>query len=133
MSERARELATKRRLLIAKSTEQREQLAAMGRDVQARLAGIDRGIEIARSIVRKPTVIAGAIAAFSFIGPRRLLSALGRSAMFLATGRRLLSMFRAPPLTLPTRTKPTTVRGLESSSRELVRSVLRHAQHEREC
>jgi hypothetical protein len=107
MSERTHELELKRRALLAQSTQQREQLAAIAGDVRARLSGIDRGIEMARSIVRKPPVIAGAIALLSFIGPRRILSALSKSAMFLATSRRLLGVLRLPLLALPRKRTPT--------------------------
>jgi hypothetical protein len=88
MSERTHELELKRRALLAQSTQQREQLAAIAGDVRARLSGIDRGIEMARSIVRKPPVIAGAIALLSFIG-------------------RLLGVLRLPLLALPRKRTPT--------------------------
>ena len=95
MSHRQLELAARRDALIAESTAQREHLKSLAGDVQERLAGVDRGIEVVRSIAKKPTIIAGAIAMVSFIGPTRLLRAVTRSAMFIATGRKVLGMLRA--------------------------------------
>lgn len=106
MSERQLELAARREALIAQSTVQREQLKLLAGDIKERLAGVDHAIEIARSVARKPTVIAGAIAMISFIGPRRVLRALTNSAMFIATGRRLVSMFRRPPDAAPPVVRP---------------------------
>jgi hypothetical protein len=95
MSDRQLELAARRNELIAQTTVQREQLQMLAGDIKERLAGVDHGIEIVRAVAKKPTVIAGAIAMISFIGPRRVLRAVTRSAMFVATGRRLVGLFRA--------------------------------------
>ena len=97
MSDRQRELAAKRRALIAESSAQRQQLAVLAGGIKERLAGVDHGIEVVRTIAKKPTVIAGAIAMVSFIGPRRLFSAVTRSAMFLSLGRRAFTMLRSSP------------------------------------
>jgi hypothetical protein len=94
MSDRQLELAARRAELLAQSTAHREQLKLLAGDIQERLAGVDRAIEVARAVAKKPTVIAGAIAMVSFIGPGRVLRALTRSAMFIATGRRVVSLFR---------------------------------------
>jgi hypothetical protein len=94
MSDRQAELAARRQALIAQSAQQRQELHTMVLQIKERLAGIDRSIEVARSIVRKPTVIAGAIAFLSLIGPRRILRVVSRSAMVITTSRRLLGMFR---------------------------------------
>jgi uncharacterized membrane-anchored protein len=95
MSDRQLELAARREALIAQSTAHREQLKLLAADIQERLAGVDHAIEVARTVAKKPTVIAGAIAMVSFIGPGRVLRALTRSAMFIATGRRLVSFWRS--------------------------------------
>jgi hypothetical protein len=94
MSDRQFELATRRDALIARSAIQRQQLTIIARDIERRLAGLDRGIEVARSVVRKPAVIAAAIAVVAFVGPRRLVSLAGRSALFLTTGRRVMKMLQ---------------------------------------
>lgn len=102
MSDRQLELAARRAALIARSGQQREHLKVLAGTLKGRLAGIDQGIEVARTIAKKPLVVVGAIAMVSFIGPRRVLRALTRSAMFIATGQRLVSLWRgsrkSPPL-----------------------------------
>lgn len=90
MSDRQRELAARRQALRAQSEIQREYLSRTVEDIETRLAGIDRGIEIARRVVRKPIVLAGGIALVALIGPRRLLRIAGRSAVLFATGRRVM-------------------------------------------
>jgi hypothetical protein len=90
MSARERELAARREALRAESAIQREFLGQTVEDIETRLTGIDRGIEIARSIVKQPVILAGGIALVALIGPRRLLRIAGRSAVLFATGRRIL-------------------------------------------
>jgi hypothetical protein len=92
MSERQLQLAARRQELRAQSAIQREHLGRTVDDIEARLAGIDRGIELARRLVRKPVVLAGGIALAAFIGPRRLLRIAGRSAVLFATGRRVMRL-----------------------------------------
>lgn len=102
MSDRQQELAERRNALIAQSSVQREQLKMLAGEIKMRLAGVDQGIEIARAVARKPAVVVGALAMISFIGPRRILRALARSAMFIETGRRVLRLWRS------TRKEPQT-------------------------
>jgi len=90
MSDRQQELAARRQALRAQSEIQREYLSRTVEDIETRLAGIDRGIDIARRVVRKPIVLAGGIALVALIGPRRLLRIAGRSAVLFATGRRIM-------------------------------------------
>jgi hypothetical protein len=94
VSDRQIELAARRNALCAKSAIQREQLRAVTLEIEARLVGVDRGIELARAVVSKPTVIAAAIALIAFVGPRRLVSLAGRSAVLLTAGRSALKMLR---------------------------------------
>jgi hypothetical protein len=92
MSERQRELAERRQALRAQSEIQREHLSRTVEDIETRLAGIDRGIDIVRRVAKKPIVLAGGIALVALIGPRRLLRIAGRSAVLFATGRRVMRM-----------------------------------------
>lgn len=94
MSARQLELAAKRNALIARSSVEREQLTLLAMDVRERLSGVDRGIEMVRAVVKKPTIVAGAIAVISLIGPTRVFRAVTRSAMFVSAGRRLLQLWR---------------------------------------
>jgi uncharacterized membrane-anchored protein len=95
MSDRQLELAERRSALLAQSTAQRQQLESLAGDIKERLAGVDRGLDVARSIARHPAVVVGAAAMVAFIGPRRLVRALARSAMFITTGRRILNLLRS--------------------------------------
>jgi hypothetical protein len=92
MSDRQRELAARREALLAQAAIQREAIGHSVQDIETRLAGIDRGIEIARRIVKKPIVLAGGIALVTLVGPRRLLRIAGRSAVLFASGRRVMRM-----------------------------------------
>jgi hypothetical protein len=92
MSERQRELAARREALRAESALQREFLGRAVNDVESRLVGLDRGIDIARRVASKPVVLAGGIALIALIGPKRLLRIAGKSAMLFATGKRVMRM-----------------------------------------
>ena len=92
MSDRQQELAARRQALCAQSEIQREHLSRTVEDIETRLAGIDRGIAIARHVIRKPLVLAGGIALIALIGPRRMIRIAGRSAVLFATGRRVMRM-----------------------------------------
>lgn len=113
MSDRQQELAARRDALIAESAVHREQMKMLASEIKMRLAGVDQGIEIARAVAKKPAVVVGAVAMIAFVGPRRIVRAIARSAMFIATGRRVMNLVRssrtsapvlpqgAPPPTLP--------------------------------
>jgi YqjK-like protein len=97
MSDRQRELAERRQALRAQSEIQREHLGRTVEDIESRLVGIDRGIEIARAVIKKPVVLAGAIGLVALIGPRRLLRIAGKSAVLFATGRRVMRLLGSRP------------------------------------
>lgn len=92
MSTRSEQLAAKRAALRTQSAVQREHLVDSVRDIETRLAGIDRGIEVARRVVKHPLVLAGGIALIALIGPRKILNVASRAALFLSTGRRVVRM-----------------------------------------
>jgi len=94
MSARLEQLAAKREALRAQSALQRDHLVDNVRDIETRLAGIDRGVEIARRIIKHPIVLAGGIALVALIGPRKLLNVASRSALVFSTGRRVMRMLR---------------------------------------
>jgi hypothetical protein len=90
VSDREELLAARREALLARSAVQRSHLADVAADIEQRLGGLDRGINMVRSAARQPLFIAGAIAAVVLVGPRRLLHWLGRGALLWSTSRRLL-------------------------------------------
>lgn len=93
-SDRAVLLAQRRSALRARCTIQRTQLAATTRHIQARLGGIDRGIDALRRYAARPLVIVGGVALLALIGPRRVAGWVGRGAVLLATGKRVLRLLR---------------------------------------
>ena len=94
MSARLEQLAAKREALRAQSAVQRDHLVDGVRDIETHLAGIDRGIEVARSVIKHPLVLAGGIALVALLGPRKILNVVSRGALFLSTGRRVMRLIR---------------------------------------
>lgn len=90
MSDRRFELESRRRELLSRSELQRRSLARTTREIEARLHGIDHVISVARRVVSQPALIAGGLAAVVMIGPKRLLSWVGRGILLFSTGRRVL-------------------------------------------
>jgi hypothetical protein len=94
MSDRALELAARRNALRAHCDVQRSYLADTVRQIESRLAGVDRGIEIIQRFAHKPLLIAAGVGVIALLGPRRLLRWAGRSAFLFASGKRLLRLIR---------------------------------------
>jgi hypothetical protein len=94
MSDRLLQLAARREALRAESALQRDHMGGLAREIRTRLSGIDRSIDVVRTVAAKPAVIAGAVAVLALIGPRRLIRIAGRSAMFLTAGSRVIKMLR---------------------------------------
>jgi hypothetical protein len=89
MNRRSKELAQRRRMLQARCAMQRSHLAETAEQLEAQLGGIDRGVNMIRGLVRSPLLIAGGIALFALVGPRRIVSWIARTAMFATTLRRV--------------------------------------------
>lgn len=94
MSDRTESLARKRRALRAHCAVQRNELAYIADQVEARLEPVDRGINIVRYYATRPLVLTAGVALLAFLGPRRLLRWAGRSAFLVSTGSRVLRMLR---------------------------------------
>lgn len=94
MSARELELAARRKALCEESALQREFLGRATHDIENRLAGLDRGIELARRVVKKPVVLAGGLAIIALVGPSRLLRLAGKSAVLFASGRRAMRLLK---------------------------------------
>lgn len=92
MSNRLEDLASKRAALIAQSTSQRAHLKENIDDIETHLAGIDRGVEVARRILKHPLVLAGGIALFALIGPGKILRIASRGALLFSTGKRVMKL-----------------------------------------
>jgi hypothetical protein len=90
MSGHVAELALRRKALQLKAAAQRRQLGDHVGDIEARCAGVDRGFVRARSLLRKPVVLAGGAALFLVLGPGRLMSLAGRAAVLISIAKRLI-------------------------------------------
>ncbi len=94
MSERRQRLAQRRVALLAHSAAQRDALSQQVSQIEQRLASVDRTINVVRRYAAQPLLLAGGVALLVMIGPRRLLSWAGRSAVLLSAGRRMLRLMR---------------------------------------
>jgi len=94
VSGRSAFLAVRREALRAHCAVQRIQLADQARQLETRLANVDRAISIVRRIARRPVLIAGGIALLALVGPRRIVRLASRGAVLLTTGSRVLRLMR---------------------------------------
>lgn len=94
ISDRALDLAARRAALRAHCEVQRSHLAAQARDIEARLAGVDRIIATVQRFAHRPALLIGGVGLLALIGPSRLMRWASRSAFAFATGRKLLALVR---------------------------------------
>jgi hypothetical protein len=71
---------------------QRIHLGDETRHLEAKLAGVDRAINVVRNIAKQPLLIAAAVAVLALIGPRRIVSVAGRCAVLFTTGKRVMRL-----------------------------------------
>jgi hypothetical protein len=93
-SDRAILLAQRRSALRARCAVQRTHLADTTEHIEARLGGVDRGIEAVRRLAGHPLLIVGGVALLTLVGPRRLVRLAGRSAVLLTAGQRIMRLMR---------------------------------------
>jgi hypothetical protein len=94
VSERRQHLAQRRAALLAHCAVQRGDLSQKAAQIETRLASVDRTINIVRRYAAQPLLLAGGVALLVMIGPRRLLSWAGRSAVLLTASRRMLRLMK---------------------------------------
>ncbi|HEY4367979.1 MAG TPA: YqjK family protein [Steroidobacteraceae bacterium] len=93
-SERSHFLAIRREALQARCAVQRIHLRDETRQLEAKLAGVDRAIDVVRRIAKQPLLIAAGVALLAIVGPRRIVRWAGRGAIFVTTGKRVLRLMR---------------------------------------
>jgi hypothetical protein len=91
MSDRGRELASRRKALQDRSAAQRAELREIQGDLQHGLRFVDRGIAIAQRMTSAPVLLLVGLAALALIGPRGAVRWISRAA-FLATSIRRLTL-----------------------------------------
>ena len=95
MSVRLRDIVRKRRLLVARATEQRGDLAVQAAAVRQSLAFADLAWRGYRRLKSSPVTVAVVAAALVAVGPGKLLRIGYRSGLVVLGLLRLAKMFRA--------------------------------------
>ena len=95
MSARLRDIVRKRRLLVARATEQRGDLALQAGAVRQSLAFADLAWRGYRRLKSSPVTVAVVAAALVAVGPGKLLRIGYRSGLVVLGLLRLAKMFRA--------------------------------------
>jgi hypothetical protein len=95
MSARTGELVQRRRQLRARCAVQRNHLAETSAKIEEQLGSLDRGVQLARSVISSPVVLVGGIALVAFLGPRKILRLASRGLLLLTTARRVTRMLQA--------------------------------------
>ena len=83
-------MSERRAQLQRKAAAQRRQLGAHMDAIEARVRPVELGFLKLRTLVHKPVVVAGGTALALFLGPRRALRLVGKTALLVSTARRLL-------------------------------------------
>ena len=94
MSERSNYLKLRCEQLRAHAAVQRIHLADETRQLEARLLNVDRVINAVRSAARQPLLIAAGFGLLALLGPRRVVRVVGKCAVMLTTGSRMLRLMR---------------------------------------
>jgi hypothetical protein len=92
MNDHIMELAQRRARLQAKAAAQRQRLGTHMSAIDARISGFDRGFVNVRNWVRSPLLLAGGAALLIYLGPRRALKFVGRTALLVSSARRLFRL-----------------------------------------
>ena len=95
MSPRLRDIVRKRRLLVARATEQRGELAVQAGAVRQSLAFADLAWRGYRRLKSSPVTVAVVAAALVAVGPGKLMRVGYRSGLIVLGLLRLAKMFRA--------------------------------------
>ena len=94
MSPRLRDIVRKRRLLVARATEQRGELAVQAGAVRQSLAFADLAWRGYRRLKSSPVTVAVVAAALVAVGPGKLMRVGYRSGLIVLGLLRLAKMFR---------------------------------------
>ena len=86
---RAEQLAQKRRDLRMQCALQRQQLAHLASDIEARLVTTDRVIDVIAGVARNPLALIAVIAGTLMIGPWRMMKWASQGALLFKIGRRV--------------------------------------------
>jgi len=93
VSSRAEMLAAKRRSLQLRCAIERQEIRFLHADVEARLQGADRILDIARGVVKHPLLIGATVLGVALIGPFKILRWASQSVLLWSASRRLAGYF----------------------------------------
>jgi hypothetical protein len=102
MSRRFDQLHSHHSNLLARVAVQRQALAESAQEIEHELGRLDRGVAIARRVLRHPAMIGGAVAVVVLLGPRRLLRWATNGLMLYSTARNLIRLRRESAAAAPT-------------------------------
>ena len=89
MNQKLTQLAERRRRLVAQAATQRIVLAHDMEPWRARLALVDRGVNVVRYVRRHPALLVGAVLVLVALRPRHVVKWLQRGWLVWQVGRRL--------------------------------------------
>ncbi|MGC3983079.1 MAG: hypothetical protein QM808_17635 [Steroidobacteraceae bacterium] len=87
--------ADRRAELQARCERQRQQLGAYIDDIELRVQGTDSVLSSVRSVVTRPTVLAGGLALALSLGRSGWWPLISRGAVLFAAGRRIYRFFKS--------------------------------------
>jgi len=95
MNNRLRQIAQKRRLLVAEAAEQRGELAAQSANLRQSLDWVDLFRRGGHALRARPLVVGAVAAGAMVVGPRRILRFVFRSGLLLPIALRVIRIVRA--------------------------------------
>jgi hypothetical protein len=95
MNDRLRDIAQRRRQLVALAAEQRGEVAAQAVSLRQSLDWVDMLRRGGNALRSKPLVVGAVAAGAMIVGPRRILRFVYRSGLLLPIALRILRIFRA--------------------------------------
>ena len=95
MNNRLRQIAQKRRMLVAEAAEQRGALAAHAVMLRQKLDWVDMFQRGGSALASRPLLVVAVAAGMMMIGPGRILRFVYRSGLLIPIGLRVLRIIRA--------------------------------------
>jgi hypothetical protein len=89
MSARTEQLAQKRRDLQMQCALQRQQVAYLSDNIEARLTTVDRVLNVVSSIARNPLAMVGIVAGTMMLGPWRIMRWASQGVLLFKVARRV--------------------------------------------
>jgi hypothetical protein len=95
MNDRLRQIAQKRRLLVAQAAEQRGELAVQATSLRQSLDFVDAFRRGGQALRSRPLLVGAVAAGVMLVGPGRLLRFVYRTGLLLPIALRVLRIIRA--------------------------------------